>query len=388
MRWRSALTFMLPVALLAAGGCVAETKSAGGSGDEVVVGVSLELSGPTASIGTTYRQALELKAAQINSSGMLGGRMLRLVVEDNRTDTNTSVANVNDFVKNQRASAIILGGCSQCAMAAVPTITESRIPTVSLASASTLTSPVADRRYMFKVSPDPAQDAQVIVGELRRKNITGVGLIAVDNLYGQDGQRQFTSRAQQAGIRIGATEQFGQSDTSIAVQVSKIVAARPQAVVVWAVSPAASILVKELNDAHYQGAIYLDAGAGAESFLRGAGACAEGVHMVFPRVQAIEDIDTGTPAGSVQKAWVDAYRAANGEYPGFASFAADALQTIADAVVAGGGTDPESLRNAIETTAFDGVSGPLRFSPADHSGLRPEALGILTVRQGRWRLAG
>lgn len=387
MRWRAILPLVLSVPLLAAGGCAADAGVAAARDNRIVVGVSLELSGPTASIGTSYRKALELKAAQLNASGALGGRKLRLVLRDNRTDNNASVANVDDFIKNQHAAALILGGCSQCAVAAIPAITENHVPAISLASASTLTTPVANRRYVFKVSPDPDQDAQVITGELRRKDINDVGLIAVDNLYGQDGRRQFTRRAQEAGIRVAVTEKFGQSDTSVAVQVAKVVSERPQAVVIWAVSPAASILVKELHDAHYGGAVYLDAGAGAELFLRGAGAAAEGTNMVFPTVLATQDIDTSTPAGAARKAWVDTYEKQNGEYSGFASFAADALQTIADAVTTTGGTDREQLRAAIEADQFDGISGPLRFSATEHSGLLPAALGILTVRQGQWRLA-
>ncbi|GAA0485767.1 branched-chain amino acid ABC transporter [Paractinoplanes deccanensis] len=341
---------VLLATLLAA--CGTPAKAA----DEVVVGVSLELSGPTASIGTASRRALERKAQELNASGALGGRRIKLVVKDNRTDNNTSVANINDLIKNDHADAVITGGCSQCTLAAVPAITENRVPTISLAAAGAVTSPVVDRRYVFKTTQTPGQDAQLITDELTRCGTTRVGVIAVSNVYGQEGQAEFTRRARAAGITVAETEQFGQADADMTIQVSKIVAARPRAVVVWAVSPAAPIVVRELRDARYRGEIYLGAGAGPDVL-------AEGVHLAFPKTLA-------TP----------------GPYSGFASFAADALQLIADAVVTTGGTDHERLRDAIENARLDGASGPLRFSAEDHSGLRSEALGILTAHEGRWQL--
>jgi branched-chain amino acid transport system substrate-binding protein len=35
----------------------------------------------------------------------------------------------------------------------------------------------------------------------------------------------------------------------------------------------------------------------------------------------------------------------------------------------------------------DGISGPIRLTPANHSGLMPQALILLVARAGRWRLA-
>ncbi|MBB5773999.1 hypothetical protein [Nonomuraea jabiensis] len=51
-----------------------------------------------------------------------------------------------------------------------------------------------------------------------------------------------------------------------------------------------------------------------------------------------------------------------------------------------GGTDPEKIRDIIENTRLDGLSGALRFTPDNHSALLPDALAVLTVRQGQWRL--
>lgn len=388
MRLRAVLALAVSASLVgAAAACSKSSDSSGAASTEILVGASLELSGPTASIGTAYQKALQLKAQQLNDSGALNHRKIRLEIRDNRTDNATSVSVVNDLIKNQHASAILMGGCSACGAAAIPSIQSAKIPAIALASASALTQPVDQRHDIFKISPNPDQDASVIVTELTRRNVHTVGLISVNNVYGQDGAKSVTTLANQAGTKVTDAETFGQTDTNMTVQVQKIVASKPQAVVIWAVMPAAGIIVKALHDAKFPGQIYMDAGAGAELFVKGAGEAAEGTNMVFPKVIASDDIDTSTPQGQAQKAWVEAYQQQNGDYSGFASFAGDALQVIADAVTKTGGTDPAKLRDAIENDKLDGLSGQLQFSPQQHSGLQPEALGILTVKQGKWRIA-
>lgn len=387
MRLRSVMAVAVSAALAATTAACSKSSDSSSGSSEIVVGASLEESGPTASIGNAYVKALQLKAQQLNDGGTLGNRRIRLEIRDNRTDNATSVSVINDLIKNQHVNALITGGCSACAVAAVPTITSAQMPTIALASASALTEPVDQRHYMFKISPNPDQDASVVVDELKRTNVHKIGLISVNNVYGQDGAKSVTALAQQAGITVSDAEQFGQADTNMTVQVQKILAAKPDAVVMWAVMPAAGIIVQELHDAHFAGSTYMDAGAGAELFVKGAGAAAEGTNMVFPKVLAAQDIDTSTPQGTAQKAWVDAYQQKNGVYSGFASFAGDALQMIVDAVTKTGGTDPAKLRDAMETAQFDGLSGPLQFTAQQHSGLQPAALGILTVKQGQWRIA-
>jgi branched-chain amino acid transport system substrate-binding protein len=58
-----------------------------------------------------------------------------------------------------------------------------------------------------------------------------------------------------------------------------------------------------------------------------------------------------------------------------------------DAVGRADSTYSQQIRDQLENQTLDGLSGPLRFSAEEHSGLQPEALGILTVQKGRWTLA-
>jgi branched-chain amino acid transport system substrate-binding protein len=101
----------------------------------IVIAADLELSGASAPTGKVYQRALELKVEQLNTSGALGARKIELKVKDNRSDAAESLRNINDFSADQQVSAIIMGGCNECASGAVRTIDEKHIPTIALASA-------------------------------------------------------------------------------------------------------------------------------------------------------------------------------------------------------------------------------------------------------------
>ena len=46
------------------------------------------------------------------------------------------------------------------------------------------------------------------------------------------------------------------------------------------------------------------------------------------------------------------------------------------------------MRDAMEQSVFDGLSGQIRFTPGNHSGLTAQSLTTVVARSGRWRLLG
>jgi branched-chain amino acid transport system substrate-binding protein len=42
----------------------------------------------------------------------------------------------------------------------------------------------------------------------------------------------------------------------------------------------------------------------------------------------------------------------------------------------------------MESAAFDGLAGQIRFTPDNHSGIMPQSLTTVVTRAGRWRLLG
>jgi branched-chain amino acid transport system substrate-binding protein len=377
----SAVAATLLVAGLA--GCSSDNDDSSGTGD-IVVGVDLDNS---SAVDTAYARALQLRAEQVNASGQLGKRHLRLVIQDNRSDPTDSLRNISTYAGNPQVVAVVAGGCNECVVGAAKTINDKKIPTIALAAADEVAAPVSARRYLFKLGPNSADSAAAMVTELQRVHASSVAVLYSDDYYGLGGDKAIVAQLNKAGIKIEAARPVKPTATDITQVVGTLTEAKPAALLVLTQPEQATLAATSAKAAGYQGKIYFDAAAASDQFIPPAAAAAtNNATMVFTQILAIDDVIATTPAKAARKQWFRDYTSRYGSYSGVASFAADAIDLIADAVAQAGG-NRDRIRDILETSQVDGISGPIRLTPDNHSGLMPQALTLLVARSGRWRLA-
>jgi branched-chain amino acid transport system substrate-binding protein len=356
----------------------------------VRIGADLELTGPGAELGLVYRQALQLRVDQVNEKRLLGNRRLELVVVDNRTDGGVAATNVARLAADPQVVAIVSGGCEECVLASVEAINGAAVPVVSLGAASALVEPIDQRRYMFKLGPDAADVARVLAGELRRGDVDTTGLIAADQPYGVEAQAAMAEAAERAGIEVLDAASLADDGSDADAAVTTIIenGPDPDAVVIWASGPASIAAAIGLRQRGYEGELLLGPSAAGDIFLTSdARAALEGARLVFTESLVVDGLIASSPAKAARQAWLRDYAAEEGTYDAPASFAADAVQVIVEAINRNGSTDRESVRSALENTQIDGFTGPIRFRLETHSGLSAQALVILVAQGDRWRLA-
>ena len=378
-----ALTLVLPTLL--ATGCTASGSS--GDQSDITIAASIELTGPLADMGKTYENALRLKVEQLNNSRAADARKLTLRIEDNRSDPPTASAQISRFATDPSVSAIITGWSSESLIGAAKIINEKGVPTIALAPATEVSTPVGERKYIFKLAPNVDHDATAIVDDLVAAGMKSVRFMASADAYGRDAQDAMVREATSAGLKDKAVEQLNASDANYSQAAKTIAQAKPDAVVVLANPAAAGTAVRALRDAGFKGRLALDATAAGPLFLTGGSTALEGSSLVFTQTLAIDDVIATTPANASRKQWFQDYTARYGGYQAPASFAADAVQLIVNAVDNVGSTNHDAIRAALETVRIDGLSGAIRLTPSDHSGLMPQALAMLVARNGRWRLS-
>ncbi|MFJ8580235.1 ABC transporter substrate-binding protein [Micromonospora sp. NPDC093277] len=358
----------------------------------IVIAADLELSGASAPVGKVYQRALELKVEQLNSSGALGARKIELRVKDNRSDAAESLRNINDFSGDSSVSAVIMGGCNECAVQAGRTIGEKKVPTIALAASSAVTEPIAEHRYMFKLAPNATDSAAALTAELGRNQIRKVGLLYSDDSYGKEGRAALSRELDKANVKLLRAEAVRPTDTEVSGQVASLVAKKPDALVMWTSPEQASLAAASARQGRYAGSLFFDAAAAGELFLGASARSTEKATLIFTQTMVIDDVIATTPAKAARRQWFQDYTARFGGYHGSSSFAADAVQLIVDAELRSGSApgkmNRDALRDVLETSQLDGLSGPIRMTPDNHSGLMPQALTPLVARGGRWRLAG
>ncbi len=373
--------------LLVAGltGCSSDDGDSGGGGDDVIV-IGADLNNSSA-VDIAYARALQLRIEQVNASGRLGKRKLLLRTQDNRSDPTASLRNISTFADDPAVAAVVTGSCDQCVVSAAKSINDKKIPTIALAAANEVTKPIADRQWVFKLGPNSADSAAAMVTELRRTQVPNVAVIYTDDLYGRGGERALTAELSKADLALTGSRMVKPTATDITQAVGTLTDAKPAALLVLAGPEQATLAAASAKAAGFTGKIYFDAAAASDMFIpQSAVAATDDTTMVFTQILAIDDVIATTPAKATRKQWFRDYISRYGSYSGVASFAADATDLIA-AAVARVGSDRDQIRAILETSQVDGISGPIRLTPANHSGLMPQALTLLVARSGRWRLA-
>lgn len=377
----------------------------------VVIAADLELSGPGAAVGTVLHRALELRVEQVNSQGLLPGRELRLVVRDNGSSHAAAVDNLAELAADEQVSLIVTGGCARCVAEAAPALEEAGVPTISLAFGEIVAEPVTERRYVFQVAPRARDTAELLVAEAVRLGLRRIALVTADTGgYSREAARELAAAAEAVGLDLVASEHVGaEADAEQLRQIAARLSqwqpepigiplglpgqARPErleAVVLWAPTETASQLALALRQAGWRGQLLLDASAAGSLFLTNDDPQRDalaGARLVFTETLVIDQAIAGSPAKAARQGWWRDYVARYGGYDAHSSFAADAIGLLVAAVSRTGSTDRDQLRDTIEATSLDGLSGPIRFTPDSHSGLQPMALTVLVAAGDRWRLA-
>ncbi|ATY84913.1 hypothetical protein CVV65_08255 [Kyrpidia spormannii] len=226
---------------------------------------------------------------------------------------------------------------------------------------------------------------------LKQKGWTRVGFLSVNNAYGDSGKSEFVKTAQSYGIQIVASERFGATDTDMKPQLTSVKNASPDALVVWAIPPAASLVLKGYHELGLNTPIFFSSGAGSNKFVELAGTdAAEGVYQPQSKIWVIDQLLDSDPQKKVLQSYAQSYKSKyNIDASPIDGMAYDATLLIIEALkTIKGEVTRDSLRDAIEhLNGVVGITGIFHLSPQDHVGLTDKDLTMLQFRNGRWVIA-
>lgn len=356
------------------------------SAPPIKIGSFASITGPAAFLGEPTKRTLELFVDKINKEGGVNGRKISLILYDSKSNAKEAGAIAKRLVDQDEVDMVIGGTITGETMAALPTFEESKIPFISLAGASVIIDPV--KKYTFKTPHTDRMSVEKVYDRVSRDGLKNVGLLSGAAGYDQSCRKNAQDAAPKFGVKVVADEQHGAGDTDLTAQLTKIRAANPDAVLYCGAGAASSIAAKNYRQLGMAPKLYMTVGVGSTAYIDGSEGAAEGTRVTGSALLAHTDVAPNDPIYEVTKAYVEAYEGAFKESASnFGGYAHDALMIAVAALRKAGTTDKEKVRNAIESLlAFPGVTGVYSFSPTDHLGLTSEALRVLEVRNGKYRL--
>ena len=267
---------------------------------------------------------------------------------------------------------------------------------ISMAASSRIVEPMdAKRKWVFKTPQNDIMMSLAIAEHMSKMGVKTVGFIGFSDAYGEGWSQEFAKAAGLKGLTVVANERFARNDTSVTGQTLKLMAAKPDAVLIAGSGTPAALPQKALKERGYTGKMYQTHGVANADFLRVGGKDVEGTFLPAGPVLVADQLPASNPVRKAALVYVAAYEAAHGKgsVSTFGAHAWDAglLMTAAVPVAlkkAKPGT-PEfraALRDALEgLQEVSGAHGIFSMSPNDHLGLDQRARVMVKIENGAWK---
>ena len=360
---------------------------------EITIGIDLSMTGPAAAIGIQSANAIRLWPSTI------AGQPAKYIILDDATDVSRAVTNFRKLTTENKVDAIVGPNITPAAMAGLDVLQETGTPMVALAASAAIVQPPNDpkRRWAFKLPQNDALMAGALVEDMRKRGVKTVGFIGFADSYGEGWWKEFSALAQD-NPKVVAQERFQRNDQSVTGQVLKLMAAKPDAILIAGSGTPAALPQKTLVSRGYKGTIYQTHGIGTLEFLQIGGKDVEGT--LFPTGPGVvaRELPADHAARKVSLDFMEKYEGKYGPntMTQFAGDAWGAYLLLNDAVGralktgAKPGT-PEfrsALRDALENTKNLAVpNGVLNISDKDHQGFDERARVMGTIKDGKFAYA-
>ena len=392
----------------AAGDDDGDDAPAGGDG-ALKIGTLLPETGSLAFLGPPEFAGVDLAVQEINENGGVLGADVEVVHGDSG-DTSTDIANTTvDRLLGENVDAIVGAASSGVTFTVIDKITGAGVVQMSPANTAKPLSDYDDNGLYFRTAPSDILQGQVLGEIVVEDGNATVGILALQDPYGEGLAEDLTAAITDAGSEVVETKIYDPNAQTFDAEVQSMVDANPDAIIVVGFDESARILTTMIEkgigpkDKKVYGTDGNMGNALGEQFADNAGAL-EGMKGTTPLVELAEDFKDRLLA--VDDSLVDFNYAAE-SYDAVMVIALAAIAAESDAGtdigaalidVSGGGTQCPTFAECAALLAdgedidYEGISGPIDFDENGDPG--QASFGILqfnatnTLDTLEYRVAG
>ena len=353
----------------------------------IVVGGIFSITGPASYLGEPERNTLQMMVDDINAQGGIKGRPVKVVIYDSEANVTKARLHAEKLISKDNAMTIIGPSLTHTSMTVLEVTQKAKTPLISCAAGVGIVSPAKDRVWVFKTAQTDQMAVARIYQYLQKQGLKKIAIITVSTGFGVSGKKQLEEQAPKFGLEIVGNEVFGEKDTDMTPQLTKIRGTDAQTVICWGTGPAPALVAKNMKQLGFIIPLIQSHGAASKKFIELAGDAADGILMPAGKLAIFQQLPDTDPQKKVCQTYDDMYRKKfNAPASSFGGYAYDAFNILKKAVEKAG-TDKAKVRDAIENTKnYVGVSGVFNMSKDDHNGLTPEAFVMVKIEGGEFKL--
>jgi branched-chain amino acid transport system substrate-binding protein len=215
------------------------------SGAPIKLADVAELSGGGATVGTNWKNGIDLAIEEINAKGGVLGHKLEVTHADSQSNPGVARAQVQKALDSE--PYVLLGpGYSGSVKVTAPLAADAGITQIMGGEAAELTR-MGDK-YLFRTSfgqqSSMPKVAKYIHDELKAKT---VAVVWVNNDFGKGGRDVIDKEFERLGVKVVADQSTEAGQTDFAADVSKVKAASPDAVFIYLNEEESARILKELK---------------------------------------------------------------------------------------------------------------------------------------------
>jgi branched-chain amino acid transport system substrate-binding protein len=266
--------------------------------DTIKVGILLPLSGPAAPIGVNSLNGHKLAVEEINESGgiqSLGGKKLELVVADSGGDPKVGMTQAERLITKDNVVAIMGAYQSSVTYPSTQVAEQFKIPYIVPSSyLPTITERGFEYTFRLCLTSALASREQISfldrMGKLTGDPVKTLGLIYENTDWGESAGETWRHYAEEYGFEVILDEKYQANSPSLRPVVSKINAAKPDALLFASYTSDAILLTKGIAEQKINIKAYVTTAGGHADpvFLENVGAAG---NFYFDLAETSPDID-------------------------------------------------------------------------------------------------
>jgi len=359
---------------------------------EITVGFITSQSGPGSSIGVLYDRGMK---AAVEFAGSIGAEKIKLIQLDDGSDPSAATRNARKLVEESKVDLLIGTATAASTSAMVPIANELKVPMIAISPISVAANDSGDRWAIVMPQP-PTLMVKVVVDRMKRDGVKQFAYIGFSDAWGDLVYNGAQKPAEADGLKILTNERYARTDTSVTGQVLKMMATKPDAVLLGGAATQGALPPLALAERGYKGPLYGTPALLNTDFIRVGGKSVEGVQVSGGPVIVAEQLPDSHFSKKISMDFRAAYQKANGvpTSDGFSAYSFDAWLVFLDAAKRAMATGakpgtPEfrvALKNAIFSTKdLVGTHAIYNYKPSDSYGVDERALVMVRLVNGQWK---
>jgi branched-chain amino acid transport system substrate-binding protein len=354
------------------------------SAQELILGASVQLTGPTANTGRYYKDSYEIAVDKINAAGGVrigdARRKIALKILDNQSDVNLSVRQYVQLVTQDKVNFLLGPFASDFVLADSAIAEKYGIAMIQGGGAS---DQIYTRgyKYIFGTLPAASEYFGTTIAAMAKLNPVpkNVALLFADDAFDvsvADGARKALA---QAGFNLVVDQRYSSKSSDFSSLLSLIQSRAIDAILVAGHETEILNFIRQAKSLNVNPKIYaFTVGVQSDDFRKALGADAEYAFGMTPWLTSANLKDDYF--GDAAQFAADYLKRFGYEPDYHAASGVTVVEALVKAVEKTGGVDPEKVRAALAASNFDCLYGHVQFNAAGQISL-PQT--VVQVQHGK-----